>query len=127
YIRCLCLPTLLLLPLVFGCSPKVLASHSYFLVLKMCPSTTPITVPLAYPIRTVFQPNANKDSECGSSSGGEVAELSHFFDKGCPHNPGFPSNEPFPNVLNCFPCGIGPVSRLSDTLKIARNVSSESC
>ncbi|KAK9226215.1 hypothetical protein WN943_011262 [Citrus x changshan-huyou] len=111
YIRCLCPLTLLVLPLAFGCSRKVLASHSYFLVLKMCPSITPIIVPLAYPIATVFQPNANTDSECGSSPGGAASEFSHFFDKGPSHNPGFPSNELFPNVSNCFPRGIGPVSR----------------
>ena len=89
----------------------------------MCPSTTPIIVPLAYPARTIFQPNASTDSEGGSSSAGEASEFPHFLDKGSPHNPGFPANQSFVNVLNCVPCGIAPLRWLCDTSKNARDVS----
>ncbi|KAK9222694.1 hypothetical protein WN944_011130 [Citrus x changshan-huyou] len=68
----------------------------------MCPSTTPIIVPLAYPARTIFQPNASTDSEGGSSSAGEASEFPHFLDKGSPHNPGFPANQSFVNRRRLF-------------------------
>ena len=58
---------------------------------------------------------------------GEGSRSSHFFDNGLPHNPKFSSNELLSNVLNCSPCGIGPVSWLLETLKDSRKVSYFSC
>ena len=78
----------------------------------MYPSATPIIVLLAHPASTVSNPNAITDSEYRSSSAGEASEFSHFLGKGSPHNPGFPTNESFVNVLNCVACGITPVRLL---------------
>ena len=79
-------------------------------------------------INTIFQSNLLIEP-CSEDEGvgGSVSELPFAFDKGFPHNPGFPSKEAFENVENGCSCGIGPLRLLLETLKNARNVILVSC
>lgn len=68
---------------------------------------TPITSLLPYPLNTIFQSKSLGKAFPKIERGGvshHPLELSHTLDKGFPRNPGFPSNELFGNVSNCFPC-----------------------
>ena len=97
----------------------------------ICPIKTPTTSPHAYPIATTFQSNSNAEFEPWFSlkvegGCGEELTFSHLFDNGFPHNPELPSYEPFWNVSNCLPRGIGPTRELWETLTNARKLSSVS-
>ena len=82
----------------------------------------PITNPHPYPIATGFHPNPNFPSlqKLLLSEGGECCSGPHFFDKGNPHNPKFPTYESFENVSNCFPRGISPTRWLLERSKTSR-------
>ncbi|WVY90373.1 hypothetical protein V8G54_035887, partial [Vigna mungo] len=66
-----------------------------------------------------FHPNP--DSSLSSVEYGDFSLSSlQDFDKGIPHNIGFPTYELFSNVLNCPPLGIIPSNLFCERFKTAR-------
>ena len=65
---------------------------------------TPVTSPLPYPSKTIFQSTWVPGEPCSEveGAGGAGSEFPHGLDKGLPHNPGFPSNELFGYVPDCL-------------------------
>ena len=96
----------------------------------MCPMKRPTKSPHPKPMYMIIQSVAVRNwsessSSCSENKGGNGSP--HFFDKGFPHNPGFPSYELFSKESNCFPCGMGPVRWLCETSRNARTLSWVSC